>query len=392
MSDASWNFSVNPDPVKCVPQEANNSPQGGAPVSIDSKAKLRGILITDKVQNDKKDEHGCKSEKPNLNINDAKDITTQESKSAKSTNISFVEAVVNPLGSPDVTKTMDVLTKGIGDAIKFGNAAVSNGRISLPNDFKTSIVLNVAVSVSRARIDHPEMGNDRVKLLQMPVNTFGKMARRMYSANPSEHKAWICKNPTQMQIPVGFTNDEKDYLWKNLGIRVNENNDGRATFLYYSSNDSQPIELSLSDIEEILGHLMNIQDNDDLFNLANSIGNKLNDLIQQEKDKSKVNTENKLKKKDKPEGEGGKTKGNDQEKTLEFKIVINEKEYLKKEKSPSSDTNSILKAAERRKEEEIYHEKKLKQIDQSRQQENAEKASKLTDDTVKKIRESAKLN
>jgi hypothetical protein len=364
MSDASWNFSINADlSVNGNPQEAG---------------KIR-------KQPEIKDEHGCNPEKEKLNTNDANDITTQESKNSKNTNISFVEAIVNPLARPDISNTMNILTKGFSDAVKMGNAAVSNGRISIPNDFKASIVLNVAIFTSGTPVANPGNAAEREKVMHFPVQTVAKMIKSWEGGHHGQ-KSELKDKSTLAKSP-DFSNQETDFL-KKIGIKVNENKDGQTQFLYYASDDSPPVELSLQDLEEILGHLENIQNDEELFKLLNSIGSKLDNMVKQ-KDENQNDSKAEIKNNEKPKESAAKGLKTQSDHNPESKAFVIQKEKFTKNSSP--ETNAILDAAERRKEEEIYHEKKLKQIDQARQQENHEKANKLTDDNVKKIREDAKL-
>lgn len=310
---------------------------------------------------------------------DATEIKTQESKKNNTTNFSFIENnVVSANFSMGISlhssgETKQLLSIGFNLTSKLGRDAVnSGGRIHIPGNALTSVLLNVATYAARESLSHAPNDEGRKQVMDIPVLTVQKMIKAETAEND-------------------FSQTEKDFLWNVAGIKMQENKEGKLDYFYYETPDSEPKKLSKQEVAGIYSHLINMQSDQDLLKYALDIGNKLNNSFNLSPAAIKAGKENGIEQKAKENKvEQINYQPRDHKNTDKSNNLIDFEEKSGRFKNSKWDTSYINTTVEERKKTTKYHEKQLAQIDQARHQKNSETAEKITSEIINKIKEEEK--
>lgn len=296
---------------------------------------------------------------------DSKEIGTKTSNKSISVNLNFVDSSSSKsflsvgFSFPSFERTAELLNLNFSSKTESDNT-------------EYSFVLNLASFVYSAINDQSSSNNsENSQILDLPKKTFTKMAHE--NAKKSD-----------------FSEEEIALLWEKFKIKVQEGDDGKLEYLFYKSPDSTPVKLSQQDIVNMLGHIENIKNNDELFNKALEKGNDLNLLNQnnQEIKQSPIN-ENK----DSDDGYLDNIKNNfkkNDENNINTSSDENGINKSYKNTDSVSENNYINAQAEKRKAEEKHHFKILSDLDKNRSETNHKKFKTWTDSLVNNIKEEAK--
>jgi hypothetical protein len=314
------------------------------------------------------------TEETELNPNDGKEISVKETPNHTNPNLSFIEnkpvTAVFAMGFSihSAGETKQILNIGFSLATKLGNEAVSGNRISIQGEPVTSILMNVAVLTSRMPV-HNCNHESRKEALKVPVQTFEKMM-------------------DENSVVESYTEPEKTFF-EAVGIKVEKNEEGKVDYIYSESPTSPPKKLSKQEVIDIYSHIINILNDESLFNSIIEMGKKMDEQIAQSKKAANAEQEESEKKEA-------------SQPTIESKIIkyvddkanpnkaIDEKEDFRKIKTGNSDDGFINATAEQEKAKAKYHFQKLDEINQERFQINHQKAEKITTETVSKIEKETK--
>jgi hypothetical protein len=310
-----------------------------------------------------------------LKSSDGKDISVKEAKHGNNTNLSFIEksgTAVIALGFsiPSSGETKQLLNIGFSLATKLGDRAVCGNKICIEGEPVTSILLNFAVMASRQGMQNGHTHEQRREAFASTLHTFEKMA----------------DDNTTIK---SYSEPEKNFLWDTAGIKMAENEEGKVDYLYYESPESQPKKLSKQDVVDIYSHILNVVDDDQLFEMASSMGKSLEQQIGDANRKTAGEQTEETKKKTTTTSSATKINKDKEEKVKE--IIPDLKEDTRVIKSNTSETDYINQVDDRKKEEAKYHNRKLNEINQERLHKNTEKAEKLTEESVNKIKEESDL-
>lgn len=311
-------------------------------------------------------------ELPGLNISvstdDENEIKTKESKSPHNTNISFVDAgtgISLGLSFCATKESEQVLDIGMSMFRTLGNRAITaNNRITIPDEPVASFLLNALAYTSQIDIKDTKDPEQRKAVMRVPH----RVAEKMVDNKTKESD---------------FTQEEKDFLWQKTGIKIQQGDSGKLQYLYYATPESQPVVLTDDQLKKMYSHILNIENDQDLFNHARESGKELNKLIDEIKNESQEKSE----KEKKTEFPSNTSNSVSHENKDSSSGIFTESEEIARKKSPgNNDTNYINATVEEMKKSTKYHFKRLSEIDEGRYEKNRETANKFTETRVEAIK------